>query len=208
MTAIDDILSAAPVIPVIVVEDLAHAAPLARALAAGGLPALEVTLRTPIALDAIAAMREAAPDAIVGAGTVTSPAELEAARRAGARFAVSPGAPRRLIEAARDEGLPFLPGCATATEAMELADAGFKAMKLFPAEAVGGAALLKSLAGPLPDLRFCPTGGVGPSNVRDYLALPNVVAVGGSWVCPPDLVRAGEWDAIEGLARDAAALRR
>ncbi len=207
MSVIDQIIAAAPVIPVIIVEDVAHAAPLAEALVAGGLPVLEVTLRTPAALEAIAAMR-AVPGAIVGAGTLTRPSDLDAAREAGARFGVSPGAPRRLIEAVRDARFPLLPGCATATEAMTLADDGFGLVKFFPAGAAGGPALLKALASPLPHIRFCPTGGVSLANAPDYLRLPNVAVVGGSWVCPPELMRKGDWAGIEALAREAAALPR
>ncbi|HEU0220880.1 MAG TPA: bifunctional 4-hydroxy-2-oxoglutarate aldolase/2-dehydro-3-deoxy-phosphogluconate aldolase [Paracoccaceae bacterium] len=203
-----EICALAPVIPVLIVEDLAHAAPLAEALAAGGLPVLEVTLRTPAALDVIRAMKRAAPGAVVGAGTLRTPADLAAARAAGAEFGVSPGAPATLMDAVAKDGLPFLPGCATATEAMELADRGFEVVKFFPAEPAGGAPYLKSLASPLPGLRFCPTGGVTPENAPDYLKLPNVLVVGGSWVAPPGLMEKGDWAGIEALAREAVARLR
>ncbi len=198
----------APVIPVLIVEDLATAAPLARALVAGGLRALEVTLRTPVALDAIRAMREAAPEAVVGAGTLRRAADVAACLEAGAQFGVSPGAPEALLDAVAAAGLPFLPGCATATEAMRLAERGFSAVKFFPAEQVGGARHLAALASPLPDLRFCPTGGVTPALAEAYLKLPNVLCVGGSWIAPADAVAAGDWARIEALARAAAALPR
>jgi 2-dehydro-3-deoxyphosphogluconate aldolase/(4S)-4-hydroxy-2-oxoglutarate aldolase len=203
---LDAVIAAAPVIPVLIVDDLATAAPLARALVAGGLRALEVTLRTPVALEAIRAMRAACPDAFVGAGTLRSPADVAACRAAGAAFGVSPGGPESLLDAVRD--WPFLPGCATATEAMRLADRGFRVVKFFPAEQAGGAGYLKALASPLPDVRFCPTGGVTLANAPAYLGLPNVAVVGGSWVAPAEAVRAGDWARIEALAREAAALGR
>lgn len=202
-----DIAARAPIIPVLVVEDVAHAKPLAEALVRGGLPALEVTLRTPAALDVIAAMAEV-PGGIVGAGTLLTPEDVRAARRAGARFGVSPGATETLIEACIAEGLPLLPGAASATEAMALLERGYDMLKFFPAEAAGGAPLLKSLAGPLPQIAFCPTGGVSPGNAPTYLALPNVVCAGGSWVAPKALMEAGDWDGIADLAREAAALPR
>jgi len=207
---VDTVVDAAPVIPVLVIEDVAHAAPLARALVAGGLRALEVTLRTPAALDAIAAMRAACPDALIGAGTLRTPADVAACRRAGAAFGVSPGAPDALLDAVRAlaDDWPFLPGCATATEAMRLADRGFRVAKFFPAGPAGGPAYLGALASPLPDLAFCPTGGVSADNAAPYLALPNVRVVGGSWVAPADAVHAGDWARIEALARAAAALPR
>ena len=201
-----DIAAAASVIPVLIVEELDHAAPLARALVSGGLTALEVTLRSPVALDVIRAMREAAPEAIVGAGTLRRPADVDACRAAGAEFGVSPGAPDALLDAVED--WPFLPGCATATEAMRLADRGFSLVKFFPAGPAGGPSLLKALASPLPDIAFCPTGGVSLANAPDYLALPNVRVVGGSWVAPPEALRAGDWDRVAALAREAAALPR
>lgn len=195
----------APVIPVLVIEDATHAAPLAEALIAGGLPALEVTLRTPAALDAIAAM-SAVPGGIVGAGTVLTPDDVRAAQDAGAQFAVSPGATDRLLDACEAAGLPILPGAATASEAMRLLERGYGVQKFFPASAIGGAPALKALGGPLPQVRFCPTGGIDTANAADYLALDNVLCVGGSWVAPRQLVQKGEWAAITGLARQAAAL--
>lgn len=200
------ICALAPVVPVLVIEDLAHAEPLARAMVAGGLPALEVTLRTPVALDAIRAMA-AVEGGQVGAGTLLTPADVKAAKAAGATFGVSPGATPALIAACADEGLPLLAGVATATEVMTLLEAGYTAMKFFPAENVGGAAALKALYGPLPQAAFCPTGGVSLKNARDYLALPNVICVGGSWVAPRAEMAAGDWPAVEALAREAAALR-
>lgn len=195
----------APVIPVLVIEDAAHAAPLAEALIAGGLPVLEVTLRTPAALDAIAAM-SGVPGGIVGAGTVLTPDDVRAAQDAGAQFAVSPGATDRLLDACEAAGLPILPGAATASEAMRLLERGYGVQKFFPASAIGGAPALKALGGPLPQVRFCPTGGIDTANAADYLALDNVLCVGGSWVAPRQLVQKGEWAAITGLARQAAAL--
>jgi 2-dehydro-3-deoxyphosphogluconate aldolase/(4S)-4-hydroxy-2-oxoglutarate aldolase len=205
-TTVDAVCDAAPVIPVLIVEDLAIAAPLARALVAGGLRALEVTLRSPVALDAISAMVEAAPDAIVGAGTLRTPADVAACQAAGATFGVSPGGPDALLDAA--QGWPFLPGCATPTEAMRLAERGFRVVKFFPAGPAGGPSYLKALASPLPDLSFCPTGGVSLANAPEYLSLPNVRVVGGSWVAPPDALAAGDWDRVTALAREAAGLKR
>ncbi|WP_372625104.1 bifunctional 4-hydroxy-2-oxoglutarate aldolase/2-dehydro-3-deoxy-phosphogluconate aldolase, partial [Falsiroseomonas sp.] len=179
----EEICRLAPIVPVLVVDDVAHAAPLARALVAGGLPALEVTLRTAAALDVIAAMAEV-PGGMVGAGTLLTPDDVKAAKAAGARFGVSPGATDALLDAAEAEDLPLLPGAATASEAMRLFERGYSVMKFFPAEAAGGAAFLKSLASPLPAIRFCPTGGVSPANAEDYLSLPNVLCAGGSWVAP------------------------
>lgn len=203
----EEICRLAPIIPVLVVDDVAHAVPLARALVAGGLPALEVTLRTRCALDVIAAMAEVA-GGVVGAGTLLTPADVKAATAAGARFGVSPGATDALLDACEDEGLPLLPGAATATEAMRLFERGYRVQKFFPAEAAGGAPFLKSLASPLPQIRFCPTGGVSPDNAESYLSLPNVICAGGSWVAPKDLVAMGDWNGIEALARTAAALPR
>jgi 2-dehydro-3-deoxyphosphogluconate aldolase / (4S)-4-hydroxy-2-oxoglutarate aldolase len=201
-----EIAGLAPIIPVLVVEDVSHARPLAEALVAGGLPALEVTLRTPAALDAIAAMAEV-PGGVVGAGTLLTPADVRAAKAAGARFGVSPGATQALLDACAEEGLPLLPGAATASEAMRLLEAGYDMLKFFPAGPAGGPAYLSALAGPLPQVAFCPTGGVSPGNARDYLALPNVICAGGSWVAPADLRAQGDWAGVEALARAAAALR-
>jgi 2-dehydro-3-deoxyphosphogluconate aldolase / (4S)-4-hydroxy-2-oxoglutarate aldolase len=200
-------LFACPVVPVLTVERVEDAVPLARALADGGLTAIEVTLRTPVALQALRAMREALPDLAIGAGTVTRASEVEAAIAAGAAFLVSPGTPPALADALAEAPVPALPGCATVSEAMALAARGFRALKFFPAEPSGGARWLKAVAGPLPHLRFCPTGGIGPANAPDYLALANVVAIGGSWMAPADAIRAGDFARITGLARDAAHLR-
>lgn len=206
-TRAEEICRLAPIIPVLVVDDVAHAAPLARALVAGGLPALEVTLRTKAALDVIAAMAEVA-GGVVGAGTLITPADVKAAKAAGARFGVSPGATDALLDACEDEGLPLLPGAATASEAMRLLQRGYRVQKFFPAEAAGGAPFLKSLASPLPQIRFCPTGGISPQNAESYLSLPNVICAGGSWIAPKDMVTKGDWAGIEALARTAAALPR
>lgn len=195
----------APVIPVLVVDDAAHAAPLATALVAGGLPVLEVTLRTPAALEVIREMA-AVPGGIVGAGTILTPKDVENALKAGATFGVSPGATDTLLDAAEEMGLAMLPGAATASEAMALLERGYRVQKFFPAEANGGVNALKSLASPIPQILFCPTGGVTPENAPAYLALPNTACVGGSWVAPKDLVLAGDWDGIEALARTASAL--
>lgn len=197
----------APIVPVLVVDDVAAARPLAEALVAGGLPALEVTLRTPAALEVIAAMAQV-PGGVVGAGTLLTRADVKAAKAAGATFGVSPGATDALLEAAEDAGLPLLPGAATASEAMRLFERGYSVMKFFPAEAAGGAAFLASLASPLPGIRFCPTGGVSPTNARDYLSLANVLCAGGSWVAPKEMVAAGDWAGIEALAKEAAGLSR
>ncbi|MET9494676.1 bifunctional 4-hydroxy-2-oxoglutarate aldolase/2-dehydro-3-deoxy-phosphogluconate aldolase [Streptomyces sp. NPDC006552] len=201
------VLDLAPVVPVVVVEEAADAVPLARALVAGGLPAIEVTLRTPAALDAIRAIAAEVPDAVVGAGTVISPANVTDAVTAGARFLVSPGWTETLLGAMRESGVPFLPGVSTTSEVVALLEHGVREMKFFPAEAAGGTAYLKSLAGPLPQARFCPTGGVSPANAPAYLALKNVGCVGGSWMLPADAVTAKDWARVETLAREAAALR-
>ncbi len=195
----------APVIPVLVIEDAAAARPLAEALVAGGLPVLEVTLRTPAALDAIAAMSEV-EGGIVGAGTLLSPADVAAAKDAGARFGVSPGATDILLGACEDAGLPLLPGAATASEAMRLLERGYRVQKFFPAEAAGGATALKALAAPLPQIVFCPTGGIDLAKAPSYLSLPNVECVGGSWVAPKRMMADGAWADIERLAREAASL--
>ena len=195
----------APVVPVLVVQDVAQARPLAEALIAGGLPALEVTLRTPAALDVIHAMAQV-PGGVVGAGTLVTPEDVRAAKAAGAKFGVSPGATDALLEACEAEDLPLLPGAATATEALRLLERGYDVMKFFPAEASGGAPALKAIGAPLPQISFCPTGGVSPGNAMDYLSLPNVLCVGGSWVAPKDAADAGDWDRIETLARTSAAL--
>ncbi len=201
MSRIEDFLDLAPVVPVVTVHDLADALPLARALTAGGLLTIEVTLRTPCALDAIAAIASEAPNIVVGAGTVANPADLEAAAKAGARFAISPGTTAALREAGKTSPSPYLPAIATASELMEGLAAGYTAFKLFPAEAAGGIALLRSLGGPFPQVRFCPTGGISLETAPGYLALPNVACVGGSWMIPHKLVKAKDWAAIEAGAR-------
>lgn len=202
-----DICRLAPVVPVIVVEDLSHAAPLARALVAGGLPVLEVTLRTPCALEAIRAMSDV-PGGVVGAGTLLTPADVKAAKAAGAVFGVSPGATDRLLEACAEHDLPLLPGAATASEIMALLEMGYTVQKFFPAEQAGGAAYLKSIGAPIPQVSFCPTGGIGLHNAPDYLRLKTVLCVGGSWVVPKDKLASGDWAGIAALAREAAALAR
>lgn len=198
----------APVVPVVVIERLEDAVPLARALVEGGLPLIEVTLRTPVALEALRLIAAEVEGAIAGAGTVTTRAQIEATIDAGATFLVSPGTTPELTAAFTETPIPVMAGCATASEAMRLAELGFEVLKFFPAEASGGAAFLKSIAGPLPHLRFCPTGGIGPANAGDYLALPNVVAVGGSWVVPTDAIRAGNFAKVRELAAAATQLKR
>ncbi|WSW14399.1 bifunctional 4-hydroxy-2-oxoglutarate aldolase/2-dehydro-3-deoxy-phosphogluconate aldolase [Streptomyces phaeochromogenes] len=200
------VLELAPVVPVVVVDDVADAVPLARALVAGGLPAIEVTLRTPVALDAIRAIADGVPEAVVGAGTVISPDQVAQSVAAGARFLVSPGWTDVLLDAMKASGVPFLPGVSTTSEVVALLERGVSDMKFFPAQAAGGTAYLKSLAGPLPQARFCPTGGIGPAVAPDYLALPNVLCVGGSWMLPPDAIASGDWARVETLAREAASL--
>ncbi|MGW4200666.1 bifunctional 4-hydroxy-2-oxoglutarate aldolase/2-dehydro-3-deoxy-phosphogluconate aldolase [Streptomyces sp. NPDC004726] len=202
------VLDLAPVLPVVVIEDADDAVPLARALVSGGLPAIEVTLRTPAALDAIHAIASDVPEAMVGAGTVIAPDHVDAAVTAGARFLVSPGWTDRLLDAMRDSGEPFLPGVSTVSEVVALLERGVSEMKFFPAEAAGGTAYLKSLASPLPQARFCPTGGISLTSAPQYLALPNVGCVGGTWMLPSDALAARDWARIESLAAEAAALRR
>lgn len=203
-----DRLAGVPVIPVLEFHSVDEALRVSEALVAGGLPVLEITLRTPVALEAMRAVAAALPQACVGAGTVLDVAQLHAVRDAGAQFAVSPGLTPRLAEGARDAGIALLPGVATASEAMAALEAGFTFLKFFPAEAAGGMPMLKSLNGPLPRLRFCPTGGIDAARAPGYLALPNVVCVGGSWVVPKDAVAGGDWARIRSLAEEAAALRR
>lgn len=201
------IMAAAPVIPVIVVDDADRAVPLARALVAGGITSLEITLRTPAGLDAIRAVAAEVPGATVGAGTVLSPDDVERSLEAGASFLVSPGATPRLLDAMVASGAAALPGVSGPAEVMAVLERGIVRAKLFPASVVGGPAMLTALAGPFPQVSFCPTGGIGPANARDYLALPNVACVGGSWLTPGDAVSAGDWARIERLAREAAGLR-
>lgn len=203
----ESICKLAPIVPVLIVEELDHAEPLARALVAGGLPALEVTLRTPEALDVIAAMSKI-EGGVVGAGTLLTPDDVKRARDAGAEFGVSPGATDALLDACEEVGLALLPGASTASEAMRLLESGYWVQKFFPAGPAGGAPFLKALASPLPQIGFCPTGGVSMANAAEYLSLPNVLCAGGSWVAPKDKLRAGDWAGIEALAREAAALPR
>ena len=205
---ISAIAALAPVVPVLTIERTADAVPLARALVKGGLPVLEITLRTEAALAALAAIAAEVPDAVVGAGTVLQPRQFDDVTRAGARFAVSPGCTPALVTAARAAGLPFLPGIQTVSEAMVLAEQGFGLMKFFPADVAGGLTWLKAVAAPLAGLRFCPTGGVGADTAQTYLSLANVACVGGSWVAPRDAVAAGDWVRIERLAAAAAKLKR
>ena len=203
---IEEILRLAPVMPVVTIEDAAQAAPLARTLLAGGLPAIEVTLRTPAALEAIAIIAREVPEAWVGAGTVLNPDDLEACIQAGARFAISPGATPALLEAGRGAAIPYLPAIATASELMAGLAAGYGVFKFFPAGVAGGVGALRVLAGPFPHARFCPTGGVDVDNAGAYLALPNVLCVGGSWITPKDALAAGDFARIEELARAASKL--
>lgn len=202
------VMQDAPVIPVIVLQDVAHAVPMARALVAGGIRMLEVTLRTPQALACMEAIAKEVPGAVVGAGTVRSAADAAAAAKAGARFAVSPGYTRTLGQACRDQGLSLLPGVATGSEILMAQEDGYTELKFFPAMQAGGPAMLKAWAGPFFDVKFCPTGGVTPGNAAEFLALPNVACVGGSWLVPADALAQGDWARIEALAREAAQLKR
>lgn len=197
------ILQQGPVVPVIVIDDLTTAVPLARALVEGGIRVLEITLRTPVAIDAIRRIAGEVEGAIVGAGTVLTPDQFRACREAGSRFVISPGLTSNLLDAAKGEGIPLIPGIATISELMLGMDYGLDAFKFFPAEAAGGIPMLKAIAGPIPQIQFCPTGGITPSNYRDYLALKNVSCVGGSWLAPADKVRAGDFPAVTTLAREA-----
>ncbi len=207
--SIDKIVQVAPVIPVMVVERLEDAVPLAQALYNGGLKVLEITLRTPVALDAIRAMVDALPqDAVIGAGTIVTPDDLKNAVEAGSTFLVSPGTTPELIEAAKASDVPLLPGIATPTEAMNLLAHGFTHLKFFPAEAAGGVSMVKSIGGPLPQITFCPTGGINLAKAPEYLSLPNVACVGGTWMAPKELIAEKRWDEIEKLAREAAQLAR
>jgi 2-dehydro-3-deoxyphosphogluconate aldolase/(4S)-4-hydroxy-2-oxoglutarate aldolase len=200
------LLSRVPVVPVVVVDDPAHAVPVARALVAGGLPVIELTLRTPVALDAIRAIASEVPEILVGAGTIVTPGQAKEALDAGAQFLVSPGSTPSLLGAMADTGLPFLPGTATVSEVLAVLEAGYTELKFFPAEASGGAAFLKSVAAPVPAARFCPTGGITAATAASYLALPNVGCVGGSWLTPADALASGDWGRVTELARAAAAL--
>jgi 2-dehydro-3-deoxyphosphogluconate aldolase / (4S)-4-hydroxy-2-oxoglutarate aldolase len=203
-----ELLSVGPVIPVIVIEDADQAVPLARALVAGGVRVLEVTLRTPAALGAISAIARHVPDAVVGVGTVTEMGQFAAARDAGARFAVSPGLTPALQEAARRAGLPWLPGVMTPSDVIAARAAGLRQLKLFPAQQAGGIGMLKALYGPFPDVVFCPTGGITAATAPDFLALPNVACVGGSWLTPAGAMAAGDWATLTQLAAEASVLRR
>lgn len=204
---LEDLLARAPVLPVLVIEDAALALPLARCLVESGLPVLEVTLRTPAALEAITRIRDALPEAVVGAGTVLDASTLQRAIAAGASFAIAPGATPSLYKAASGSQIPVLPGVATASEVMQGVEHGWRHFKFFPARCAGGPAALRALAGPFPKVRFCPTGGIGIEDAADYLALPNVMAVGGSWMVPPDALAGGDWSRIGALAARAARLR-
>lgn len=203
----ESLLDRVPVIPVVVLDDAAAAVPLARALVAGGLPVIELTLRTPAALDAIRAVAAEVPEIAVGAGTVVEATQAKQASEAGASFLVSPGSTLGLLQAMADTGLPHLPGVATVSETLALLEQGYREMKFFPAEAAGGVRFLEAVRSPVPAARFCPTGGISAGTARAYLDLPNVGCVGGSWVTPKDAVRSGDWARVEGLAREAAALR-
>jgi 2-dehydro-3-deoxyphosphogluconate aldolase/(4S)-4-hydroxy-2-oxoglutarate aldolase len=203
---IREIVGLAPVIPVLTVNDLAHAVPLARALVDGGLRVLEVTLRTSVAIGCIEAIRKAVPEAIIGVGTLTKAVDFAAAGRAGAQFGVTPGLTPDLAAAARGARFPLLPGVMTPTEVIAARAAGFDVLKLFPAHQAGGVAMLRALGAPFPDVLFCPTGGITRDSAPEYLALPNVASVGGSWVAPPAMIAAGDWPGIAALARDAVTL--
>lgn len=207
LTALD-VMNDAPVIPVIVLDDVAQAVPLARALVAGGIRMLEVTLRTPVALACIEAIARAVPEAVVGAGTVRSASDAQAAVLAGARFAVSPGYTHAVGRVCHDMGLPLLPGVATGSEIMAAQEDGYHALKFFPAVQAGGLAMLKAWQGPFGDVRFCPTGGVNMANAHEFLALSNVACVGGSWLTPADAVAAGDWARLTQLAQEASRLAR
>src|SRR3569623_183222 len=202
-----DIMHASPVIPVIAIDDIHHAVPMARALVAGGIRVLEVTLRTAHGLSAIRAIAEQVPDAIVGVGTITQPEEFAAAREAGAVFGVAPGLTPALIQAAKSSGLPLLPGTMTPSEIMTAREAGIRQMKLFPAVPAGGVGMLNAIAGPLSDVVFCPTGGNSQESAAQFLACKNVACVGGSWLTPKEALQAGDWGRITALARAASALR-
>lgn len=202
----DELLTLSPVIPVVVLDDAERAVPLARALARGGVGVIEITLRTPAGLDALERVAKEVPEIVAGAGTVTTPAQAERCAAAGAQFLVLPGATDQLLAAALDSGVPVLPGASTLSEMMRLAEHGLTAQKFFPAEAGGGASFLRAVAGPLPGIRFCPTGGISPQNATGYLALTSVPCVGGSWLTPVEAIAAGDWDVIEARAAEAAAL--
>lgn len=205
---LDEIINATSVMPVMVVERVADAVPLAEALVAGGIRVLEITLRTAAGLEAVEAIRKSVPDAIVGVGTIATPEQLRSAIDAGALFGVSPGTTTRLLDAVANSGLPFLPGVATTSEVMQAIDLGFTVQKFFPAVPAGGTKMLDSFRGPFPQVRFCPTGGISPQNAAEFLALPNVVCLGGSWLTPKDLVANAQWSAITELASAASKLTK
>jgi 2-dehydro-3-deoxyphosphogluconate aldolase/(4S)-4-hydroxy-2-oxoglutarate aldolase len=207
MTTATDIVEISPVIPVVILDDPDHAVPLAHALVAGGVRVIEITLRTPTALESIRRIAAAVPDIVVGAGTTLTLQQARAAADAGASFLVSPGATPRMLDDLLDVGLPLLPGVATVSEALAVRERGIRVMKFFPAGPAGGTAYLRALASPLPDVRFCPTGGIGAASAPEYLALPNVVCVGGSWLAPVAVLRAGNWHEITVLAADASSWR-
>lgn len=205
--SIEKILTSAPVVPVVVIEHIEDAAPLAQALYNGGLKALEITLRTPVAAEAVKIMKEVVPDAYVGTGTVIDEATFQASVDAGADFMVSPGVNDKLLSLAKESDIPFLPGAATPSEVMNLVSYGFNFLKFFPAEAAGGAPMLKSIGGPLPDVKFCPTGGISLDTAPKYLALNNVVCVGGTWMLDKELIANKDWQAIEALAKQASEVK-
>lgn len=198
-----EIFAAGPVVPVLVIHKVEHAVPIAHALIKGGIRVLEVTLRTPAALEVIKAISEQVPDAIIGAGTVTNAQQLKEVTDAGAKFAISPGMTADLLAAGMQGSVPLIPGISSISDLMKAKDAGYTHLKFFPAEASGGVKAIKSIGGPFPDITFCPTGGIGPNNYRDYLALPNVKCVGGSWLAPDEAIANGDWDAITELASTA-----
>ena len=198
-----DVFATSPVVPVLVIKKLEHAVPLAKALIAGGINILEVTLRTPVALEAIELIAKELPDAMIGAGTVTNAEQLQQVTDAGAKFAISPGMTAELLAAGQAGSIALIPGISSTSDLMRARDAGYTHLKFFPAEAVGGVKAIKSIAGPFPDMVFCPTGGISLSNYHDYLALPNIHCVGGSWLAPDALMDAGDWDAITQLAKEA-----
>ena len=201
----EEIFAAGPVVPVLVINDVEKAVPLAKALMEGGIKVLEVTLRTPAAIDVIKRIAQEVPDSLIGAGTVTNAQQLKAVVEAGAKFAISPGMPADLLKAGMDSEIPLIPGISSTSDLMKGKDAGYTHMKFFPAEASGGVKAIKSISGPFPDVTFCPTGGIGPNNYNDYLALNNVKCVGGSWLAPDDAIESGDWARITQLAKEAVA---
>lgn len=201
----EEIFAAGPVVPVLVINDVEKAVPLAKALMEGGIKVLEVTLRTPAAIDVIKRIAQEVPDSLIGAGTVTNAQQLKAVVEAGAKFAISPGMTADLLKAGMDSEIPLIPGISSTSDLMKGKDAGYTHMKFFPAEASGGVKTIKSISGPFPDVTFCPTGGIGPNNYNDYLALNNVKCVGGSWLAPDDAIESGDWARITQLAKEAVA---